>query len=39
MVEPTQTELAETPTVGSVLLTVVAVELVALEAVQPAVLV
>jgi hypothetical protein len=34
MVEPTHTELADTLTVGKVLLTVVAVELVALAAVQ-----
>jgi hypothetical protein len=39
MVEPTHTELAVTLTVGKVLLTVVAVEMVALAAVQPAVLV
>jgi hypothetical protein len=39
IVEPTQTELADILTVGKILLMVVAVELVALAAVQPAVLV
>jgi hypothetical protein len=39
MVEPTQMELAGTLTVGNILLTVVAVEMVELAAVQPAVLV
>ena len=39
MVEPTQMELEGRLTVGKVLLTVVAVELVELEAEQPAVLV
>ena len=39
MVEPTHTELADTVTVGKVLLMVVAVELVALAAVQPPALV
>jgi hypothetical protein len=39
MVEPTQMELEGTLTVGKILLTVVAVELVALAAVQPLALV
>jgi hypothetical protein len=39
MVEPTQMELVGTLTVGKILLTVVAVELVALAAVQPLALV
>jgi hypothetical protein len=39
MVEPTQIELAGTPTVGKVLLMVVAVELVELAAEQPPALV